>query len=135
MQMRVDEIIVRKRIRRDLGDLEELAESIDKHGLLNPIIVNNKKVLLAGERRLESVKMLGWETVPVRILENPSRIEALEIEIDENIHRKPFNPDETGDALILLDKLKNPGFFRRLFSAIAALFAKISAFFKGLLGR
>ena len=130
MQMRVDEIIVRKRIRRDLGDLNELAESIEKHGLLNPVIVNHKKVLLAGERRLESVKLLGWETVPVRILENPTKIEEIEIEIDENIHRKAFNPDEAGDAFILLEKLKNPGFLRRLLKLIADFFRKIAGFFR-----
>ena len=130
MQMRVDEIIVRKRIRRDLGDLNELAESIEKHGLLNPVIVNHKEVLLAGERRLESVKLLGWETVPVRILENPTKIEEIEIEIDENIHRKAFNPDEAGDAFILLEKLKNPGFLRRLLKLIADFFRKIAGFFR-----
>lgn len=130
MQMRIDEIIVSKRLRRDLGDLNELAESIEKHGLLNPVIVNHKKVLLAGERRLESAKLLGWETIPVRVLDNPSRIEELEIEIDENIHRKAFNPDEAGDAFILLDKLRNPGFFRKLLNTISAFFRKISGLFK-----
>ncbi len=130
MQMRVDEIIVRKRIRRDLGDLNELSESIEKHGLLNPVIVNNRKVLLAGERRLEAVKLLNWKTIPVRILENPSKLEELEIEIDENLHRKPFNPDEAGDAFRLLEKLKNPGWFRKLLSAVGAFFRRIAAFFK-----
>ncbi len=130
MQMRVDEIIVRKRIRRDLGDLNELSESIEKHGLLNPVIVNNRKVLLAGERRLEAVKLLNWKTIPVRILENPSKLEELEIEIDENLHRKPFNPDEAGDAFRLLEKLKHPGWFRKLLSAVGAFFRRIAAFFK-----
>ena len=130
MQMQIDEIIVKKRLRRDLGDLNELAESIEKHGLLNPIIVNNKKVLLAGERRLESAKLLGWKTIPVRILENPSRVEELEIEIDENIHRKSFNPDEAGDAFILLEKLRNPGFLRRLAAAIMSFFRRIASIFK-----
>ena len=130
MQMRIDEIIVRKRLRRDIGELEELAESIEKHGLLNPIIVNQKKVLLAGERRLESAKLLGWKTIPVRILDNPSRIEELEIEIDENIHRKAFNPDEAVDAFTLLEKLRNPGFFRRMINAISAFFRRIAGLFK-----
>lgn len=130
MQMRIDEIIVHKRLRRDLGDLNDLAESIENHGLLNPVIVNHKKVLLAGERRLESARLLGWETIPVRILDNPSRIEELEIEIAENIHRKAFNPDEAIDAFTLLEKMKNPGFFRRLINAITALFKKIASLFK-----
>lgn len=132
MQMRINEIIVNKRVRRDLGDISDLAESIEKHGLINPIIVNQKKVLLAGERRLESVKRLGWETVPVRILDNPSKIEELEIEIEENLHRKAFNPDETMDAFRKLEKLKNPGFFRRLSQKIKLFFQKIASFFKQL---
>jgi len=130
MQMRIDEIIVRKRLRRDLGELNELVESIEKHGLLNPVIINHKKILLAGERRLESAKLLGWDTIPVRILDNPNRIQELEIEIDENIHRKDFNPDEAADAFILLEKLRNPGFFRKLLDALSAFFKKIAGFFK-----
>ncbi|MDC7226688.1 MAG: ParB N-terminal domain-containing protein [Spirochaetales bacterium] len=132
MQMSIDEIIVRKRLRRDLGDLDELAESLQKHGLLNPIIVNNKKVLLAGERRLESAKLLGWKTIPVRILDNPSTIQSLEIEIEENMHRKAFTPDETIDAFDKLEKLRNPGFFRRFLNAIKSFFIKIVSIFKRL---
>ena len=130
MQMRVDEIIVRKRVRRELGDINELAESIEKHGLINPVVVNQKKVLLAGERRLESVKLLGWETIPVRILDNPTKIEELQIEIEENMHRKAFNPDETIDAYERLERLRNPGFFQRLREAVKNFFLKIGSLFK-----
>ena len=125
MQMRVDEIIVRKRIRKELGNIHELAESLEKHGLLNPIVVTSDKVLLAGERRLAAARILGWTTIPVRVLENATRIEQLEVEIDENIHRKPFTTDEAGDAFALLEKLKNPGFLRRLLSSLAAFFKKL----------
>jgi len=130
MQMRIDEIIVRKRIRRDLGNLQELAESLEKHGLINPIVITQEKVLIAGERRLESAKLLGWETIPVRIIENPDRIAEVEIEIDENIHRKDFTTDEAGDAFIMLEKLKNPGFFRRILIAIQRFFSKLAGLFK-----
>lgn len=130
MQMRIDEIIIKKRLRQDLGKLEELSESIDKHGLLNPIVVNNNKVLIAGERRLEAVKLLGWETIPVRILDNSDRIQELEIEIDENIHRKAFSMDEAVAAYEKLGRLKNPNFIRKLFLAIASFFKKIISLFK-----
>lgn len=130
MQMRVDEIIVKKRIRRDVGDINKLAESIEKHGLINPVVVNSRKELLAGERRLRSVQLLGWETIPVRILENPTKIQELEIEIEENMHRKAFSPDETIDALQRLDKLKNPGFLQKLINKISQFFKKIFSFFK-----
>ncbi|MBI9105369.1 MAG: ParB N-terminal domain-containing protein [Spirochaetales bacterium] len=130
MQMRIDEIILRKRIRRDLGNLQGLSESLEKHGLINPIVVTHEKILIAGERRLESAKLLGWETIPVRIIEHPDRIQELEIEIDENIHRKAFTIDEAGDAFTMLDKLKNPGFFRRILIAIQRFFKKLKGFFK-----
>ena len=129
MQMRIDEIIVKKRLRRDLGDLQGLSESLENHGLINPVLVRSDKILIAGERRLESAKLLGWETISVKIIENPGRLEELELEIDENIHRKAFSPDEAGDAIIMLDKLKNPGFFRRILIAIQRFFERLGRFF------
>ena len=131
MQMRIDEIIVRKRIRQDLGDLQDLAESLKKHGLINPVVVTRQKILVAGERRLESARLLGWETIPVRIIDNPDRIEILELEIDENVHRKAFTPDEAGDAFVMLDRLKNPGFFRRILIAIQRFFERIASKLSG----
>lgn len=125
MQMRIDEIIVRKRLRRDLGNLGELSESIKQHGLLNPIIVNNKNVLIAGHRRLEAAKKLGWETISVNIFDNLSKLQEVEIEIAENINRKSFNPDEASDAYKKLDKLYHPNFLRRLFAGIKGVFKKI----------
>ena len=92
---------------------------------MNPILVTDKKVLIAGERRLQAVKFLGWETVPVRIIEQPDKIESLELEIDENIFRKPFTTDEAGDAFEMLDRLNNPGFLRKLINWLGALIQKI----------
>ncbi len=130
MKIPVKDIIVQKRIRRDLGDIKQLAESIEKHGLLNPIVITQKRVLIAGERRLESVKLLGWEEVPVTVIDNPTKIEAIEIEIDENLHRKAFNPDEASDAFLSLEKLRNPGLLSKIFKAISGFFKKIAALFK-----
>ncbi|MDC7125906.1 MAG: ParB N-terminal domain-containing protein [Spirochaetales bacterium] len=130
MQIRINEIIVKKRLRKDLGDLTELSESIKKHGLLNPVVINNKKILIAGERRLEAAKLLGWDTIPVKILDNPTKMQELEIEIDENIHRKPFNPDESIDAFVKLEKLQNPSPIRILLNKIAAFLRKLFSFLK-----
>jgi ParB family chromosome partitioning protein len=130
MLMQIDQIIIRKRLRRDLGDLEQLAESIKKHGLLNPVIVTHDNILLAGERRLEAARLLGWKTIPARVIDRPGRIEEVEIEIDENIHRKPFTADEAGDAIELLDKLRNPGFFRKLLYSMITFFKRIAHLFK-----
>ena len=63
----IDEIIVGERVRRDMGDIEALAASIDEIGLLNPIVVTPDGRLLCGERRLLAAKLLGWKEIPVTI--------------------------------------------------------------------
>ena len=64
----IDEIIVGKRHRRDLGDVASLAASIGDLGLLHPIVIRPDGLLLAGRRRLEACRSLGWESVPVTII-------------------------------------------------------------------
>jgi ParB family chromosome partitioning protein len=61
-------IRVGKRHRRDLGDIEALAASIAAIGLLNPITVDKDGWLLAGARRLAACKLLGLQTIEVRIM-------------------------------------------------------------------
>lgn len=78
-------------------DLEELAASIEKAGLLQPILVRPLKdgtyQIIAGERRWQACKSLGMQTVPIRIKE-ASDIEALEFAMVENIQRSDLNPIE-----------------------------------------
>lgn len=79
------------RHRQDLGDLGPLAESLDKIGLLHPVVIDAKNRLIAGQRRLESAKLLGWKTIPVRVID----LEALALgEFAENACRKNFTPSE-----------------------------------------
>lgn len=120
--MAVQDIVLNLRVRKNLGDIGALMESMKTHGLLNPITVTNKGELIAGHRRLESAKRLGWEYVDVVVLDEPDSIEKLEIEIEENTQRKALSPDELADAYVRLDKLKNPGFFRRLLNWIINFF-------------
>jgi len=125
IQIKIDDIIVRKRIRKDLGDLTQLTESIRKHGLMNPIVVNTKNELVAGERRLESVKRLGWQTVPAHVVNDINELEKIEMELDENIHRRNLSADELADAFSLLEKLRNPKFFRRILQALVRFFKRL----------
>src|SRR5215472_12350680 len=60
----IDSIIVGERHRRDMGDIAGLAQSIDEVGLLQPIAVTFDGHLIAGERRLRAVELLGWKTIP-----------------------------------------------------------------------
>ena len=70
MFVKIDDIKIKKRVRRDLGDLEALKESLRLYGLLNPITLNSKYELIAGERRLEAAKSLGWERFNAIVLDN-----------------------------------------------------------------
>ena len=118
MQLRTDEIKVKKRIRKDLGDLTQLMESIKAHGLMNPVVVNERKELIAGERRLESVKRLGWPTIEVHVIHAPSEVEKVQMEIDENLYRRALTTSELSEGFSKIDRIRNPGFFRRLIIAL-----------------
>jgi ParB family transcriptional regulator, chromosome partitioning protein len=67
--MPISDIRIGNRIRRDLGDIDGLARNIEAIGLLCPLAVLSDGTLLAGARRLAAVKLLGWQEVPVRIME------------------------------------------------------------------
>lgn len=120
----VDQIHVPDRIRRDLGDIESLAKSIEELGLLHPIVVlhiaTGHYVLVAGERRLVACKMLGWKEIPIRCL--PNQLRAREAEVAENQERKAFEPEEIGRVAALLwgEVSPEPGQTRR--DAVGAVF-------------
>ncbi|CAM2796402.1 ParB N-terminal domain-containing protein [Skermania piniformis] len=88
----VDSLIVGKRHRTDLGDLETLAASIDRDGLLQPLTITIDGVLVCGARRLAAIKMLGWRTVSVWVRGGLSdRLGKLLAEQDDNMLHKPYN--------------------------------------------
>ncbi len=120
-----DSIIVKKRIRRHLGDIEALMESLKKHGQLNPIIINRSYELIAGFRRLEAAKRLGWKSIEAVILDKGSEEDKLEIEIEENIQRQDLSPEELSQGWQRLQKLKNPGLLKRIWRFIVRLFRAV----------
>ncbi|MEY8561511.1 ParB/RepB/Spo0J family partition protein [Eggerthellaceae bacterium 3-80] len=81
----------------DKEELEELASSIKKDGLLQPILVrpltDNKYQIIAGERRWQASQLAGLKKVPIRIKE-ANDDEALELALIENIQRSDLNPIE-----------------------------------------
>jgi len=89
--------------RKDFDEkgLEELVNSIKKHGILQPLIVtkisDNLYELIAGERRLRAAKILNLEKVPV-IVRSADDLKKLEISLIENIQRKDLNPIEKARA-------------------------------------
>ncbi len=124
IQADIKGVAVRKRVRKSLGDLTPLAESLRKHGLMNPIVITPQHELIAGHRRLEAARQLGWETIPARIVDQTNVVELMELELDENIHRKSLNTDELADAYVRLDKLRNPTAWRRFWDAVARFFRR-----------
>lgn len=84
----------------DEDALEELAESIKQFGLLQPILVQDRKTyyeIIAGERRWRAAKKAGLKEVPV-IIKNLSEQEIVEISLIENIQREDLNPIEEAQA-------------------------------------
>ena len=84
----------------DEDALLELADSIKQYGLLQPILVQDRKSyyeIIAGERRWRASKMAGLKEVPV-IIRNYSEQEIVEISLIENIQREDLNPIEEAQA-------------------------------------
>ena len=136
MLVKIEDIKVKKRVRRDLGDLTALKDSMHRYGLMNPITLNSNQELVAGERRLEAAKSLGWERINANILDsNVDNIRQLEMELEENNQRKEFTDEELMEGYKRLEKLKNPPLIMRILKFIANIFIKIAEFIKSLFGK
>ena len=84
----------------DEDALQELADSIKQFGLLQPIMVQDRKdhyEIIAGERRWRAAKLAGLKEVPV-IIRNYTEREIVEISLIENIQREDLNPIEEAQA-------------------------------------
>lgn len=105
--LRITDIIVKDgRQRSDMGDLEGLAESILKHGLMQPIILNRENVLIAGGRRLEAHKLNGMTHVDCMYRDELDELDLEELELEENIRRKQLTWQEENAATARLHKLR-----------------------------
>lgn len=70
-------------------DVEALKKSLESVGLINPVTVNERLELLAGARRVQAARELGWETIPAQVVERETLEQEL-ISIDENLVRAPL---------------------------------------------
>ncbi|MCI5954514.1 MAG: ParB/RepB/Spo0J family partition protein [Lachnospiraceae bacterium] len=92
----------RKQPRKNFDEdaLQELSDSIKQFGLIQPILVQDRKdhyEIIAGERRWRAAKMAGLKEVPV-IIRNYTEREIMEISLIENIQREDLNPIEEAQA-------------------------------------
>ncbi|MDB5161626.1 MAG: Chromosome partitioning protein ParB [Candidatus Saccharibacteria bacterium] len=88
----------------DIDALNELAESIKEHGILQPIIVTadgNDYQIVAGERRFRAAGIAGLNTVPV-IVRSLTNQHKLELSLIENLQRRDLNAIETATAYLKL---------------------------------
>lgn len=85
--------------------LEELANSISTHGVIQPLLVrplaDGGYQLIAGERRWRASRMAGLTEVPV-VIREMSDSEAMELALVENLQREDLNPIEEAQGLALL---------------------------------
>jgi ParB family transcriptional regulator, chromosome partitioning protein len=84
----------------DPAELEGLADSVKTHGVLQPVVVRQvgqRYQLVAGERRLRAVQILGWHRIPVRVIEIDDQ-QTCELALVENLQRKDLNAIEKAQA-------------------------------------
>jgi len=102
-------------VRKNLDDgqfdssIEDLANSIEKQGLLSPITVfekpNGRYGLVAGQRRFMACKFLNLKTISAIVRTNMSDTDATAVSLVENVHRADMNPNDKARAFkVLLDK-------------------------------
>jgi N6-adenosine-specific RNA methylase IME4 len=101
--LKINDIKVGDRFRKDLGDLEALKHSIQEIGLLHNIVVNENKELICGQRRLEAFKQLGLEEIPATVMNFQDMINP---EIHENNVRKDFTIMERYEIRKALEPLE-----------------------------
>ena len=92
------------RLHFDEVKLQELADSIKEHGILQPIVVSQngeQYEIIAGERRFQAAKRVGLATVPV-VVRDVTEQEKLELAIIENVQRHNLNPIEEAKAYLRL---------------------------------
>jgi ParB family chromosome partitioning protein len=102
----IDKIVPNKyqpRTEFNQQDLQELSDSIQEKGVIQPLIVtlneeNGFYELIAGERRLRASKLAGLSHVPVVVMEIENEDSLLELALIENIQRTDLNPIEEADA-------------------------------------
>jgi ParB family chromosome partitioning protein len=109
-------IIVGSRLRVDLGDIDALSDSIERLGLIQPIVINQNNELIAGGRRIAAFKALSehiewadhkeYESIPYVRFETLSEDQKLELELEENIRRKDMTWQEQTLSVCRIHALK-----------------------------
>jgi ParB family chromosome partitioning protein len=114
IELPLSHIVIERRLRREMGDLDALSDSIRSIGLLQPIVVTPTGRLIAGERRLEACRLLGMQTIMCCVAESLEEAYApMLAEIQENTCRKSFSPSEAVSAAQDLEPMAKAAAWRR----------------------
>jgi ParB family chromosome partitioning protein len=127
MLVPLESIVVRKRIRKELGDISGLMQSLRTYGQLTPIIINRKHELIAGFRRLQAARRLGWKSIEAVMIDRPTEQQKLEVEIEENVQRLELSPEEIAEGMARLHKLRHPALLARIWAFILRILRSIFA--------
>ena len=126
MQIIIEQIKIPDRVRKETGNLEPLMESLKRCGQLNPITVTRDFELVAGFRRLSAAKRLNWKLIDATIVDGFTEERRLTMELEENIHRKDFTPEELLEGWKRLDELRHPKLGTRIKNAFKNIFSKLA---------
>lgn len=110
----LDSIVIDRenRQRRELENVEELADSLHRLGLIHPIVITRDHVLVAGERRTTAARLLGWTSIAAQYTDEVDDLTLGIIELEENIKREAISWQDEARAIDKfheLRKLQNPG--------------------------
>lgn len=108
MLIEIEKIKIKDRIRKDFGNIQELADDIKENGLINPpVITPDTYELITGERRIRAMKLLGYKQIEVRPMAVKDAEHQLNLEISENEARKDFSKAERIDYARRLERIES----------------------------
>ncbi len=96
----IDSITIDERQRKELGDIDDLADSIRRLGLIHPILLTREHALVSGHRRLLACRSLGWTDISFQFYDEIDPLQRELVETEENTRRKDMTWREQHDAYI-----------------------------------
>jgi len=108
-EVSLEKIRVGRRIRSRIEEerVKELAATYKRHGIIQPIEIDEENKIIVGERRYIAAKLAGLKTIPCIIRRGLSEEDKLERELIENIHHEPLTDFEKAEAIFRLMELRN----------------------------
>jgi len=99
MKIKISDIQINERVRKDFLNIDDLADSIKELGLLQPILISNDNQLIAGHRRYLASEKLGLTEIECHKINPRNELHKLDMELAENVKREDFNPMELARGL------------------------------------